>query len=96
MGSLAGSITGSMDSSALEEIVIFVDVTSIVTDHINERLVKFSIDDKVNLPGDASKDSQKNELRSKLRSLITIAAENALRKSIGKPVKSLKQSDSLD
>jgi len=97
MASMTASIGGSVDSEAAKKIVIIADVTSIVTDHINDRLVKFSIDDRVVLPGDASKDSQRNELRSKLRSLVAIAAENALRKAIGKPVKkSKKKTDALD
>ena len=97
MASLATSAGGSMETEGSKKIVIIADVTSIVTDHINARLVKFSIDDRVVLPGDASKDSQRNELRSKLRSLVAIAAENALRKAIGKPAKkSGKKSDALD
>jgi hypothetical protein len=97
MASMAASMGGTMDSEGAKKIVIIADVTSIVKDHINDRLVKFSIDDRVVLPGDASKDSQRNELRSKLRSLVAIAAENALRKAIGKPVKkSKKKTNSLD
>jgi hypothetical protein len=80
-----------------KKIIIIADVTSTVTDHINDRLIKFSIDDRVVLPGDASKDSQRYELRSKLRSLVAFAAENALRKAIGKPVKkSVEKTDALD
>lgn len=97
MASMAASMGGTMDTEGAKKIVIIADVTSIVKDHINDRLVKFSIDDRVVLPGDASKDSQRNELRSKLRSLVAIAAENALRKAIGKPVKkSKKKTDALD
>ena len=97
MASMAASMGGSMDSEGAKKIVIIADVTSTVTDHINDRLIKFSIDDRVVLPGDASKDSQRYELRSKLRSLVAFAAENALRKAIGKPVKkSVEKTDALD
>ena len=97
MASMAASMGGSMNSEGAKKIIIIADVTSTVTDHINDRLIKFSMDDRVVLPGDASKDSQSHELRSKLRSLVAFAAENALRKAIGKPVKkSAEKTDALD